>query len=56
AMARIIDEEIQSSADLDLLINHLPPQLKDIPDRELGNPEIMNPEEILSWIQERKTR
>jgi len=55
AMAQIIDEEIQSSADLDLLINHLPSELKDVSDRELGNPKIMTPEQVLAWIQTRKT-
>ena len=55
AMAQIIDDEIQSSADLDLLIHHLPSELKDVPDRELGNPKIMSPEQVLAWIQTRKT-
>ncbi len=55
AMARIIEEEIQSSSDLDLLIHHLPPELKNVPDRELGNPKIMTPEQVLAWIQTRKT-
>ena len=54
AMARVIDEEIHSSVDLDLLIHHLPPELQDVPDRELGNPKVMTPEQILAWIQTRK--
>ncbi len=54
AMARVIDEEIHSSVDLDLLIHHLPPELQDVPDRELGNPKVMTPEQIFAWIQTRK--
>jgi hypothetical protein len=54
-MAQIIDEEIQSSEDLDLLIHYLPSELKGVPDRELGNPKIMTPEQLRAWIQMRKT-
>ncbi len=54
AMAQILDEEIQSSKDLDLLIHHLPPELENISDSELGNPKIMTPEQVRTWIQIRK--
>lgn len=54
AMAQVIDEEIQSSADLDLLINHIPPQLDGIAASDYGDPSIMSPAEVQAWIQERK--
>ena len=50
-MARVLDEEIESSADLDLLINKLPPQLETATDADLGNPAIMSPSEMQTWIQ-----
>ena len=54
AMARVLDEEIHSSHDLDLLINHLPPELETATDLELGDPAVMSPELLQLWIQERK--
>jgi hypothetical protein len=56
AMARILDEEIHSSADLDLLIHHLPPELEEIKSQDLGNPAIMSPESVQAWIQKRKSQ
>lgn len=53
-MARVLDEEIHSAADLDILINHLPPQLADAKDADLGNPAIMSPAEVQAWIRQRK--
>jgi hypothetical protein len=53
-MARVLDEEIQSSADLDVLIDHLPPELANADPRMLGNPEVMSPEAVQAWIQQRK--
>ena len=55
AMAQILDEEVQSSKDLDLLINYLPPELENVSDSELGNPKIMTPEQVRTWIQLRKS-
>lgn len=54
AMARVLDEEILSSADLDILINHLPPELEHADGKELGNPAVMSPEAIQAWIRQRK--
>ena len=54
AMGRVLDEEIHSSKDLDLLINHLPPELEKAGASDLGNPEVMSPEALQAWIQERK--
>ena len=56
AMARVIDEEIHSSADLDLLIHHLPHELEQAKDKDLGNPTVMSPEVVQAWIQQRKTQ
>ncbi len=53
-MARVLDEEIQSSADLDLLIHHLPPELANADAGSLGDPEVMSPDAVQSWIQHRK--
>ena len=53
-MARVLDEEIQSSADLDLLIHHLPPELANADADALGNPAVMSPEAVQAWIQQRK--
>ncbi len=53
-MGRVLDEEIESSADLDLLINHLPAQLTNATDDQLGDPAIMSPQEVQAWIRLRK--
>ena len=53
-MARVLDEEIHSADDLDLLINHLPPELETASMADLGNPEVMAPAAVQAWIQERK--
>ena len=55
AMARVLDKEIQSSADLDAIIHHLPPELADAKPELLGDPAVMSPEALQLWIQERKT-
>lgn len=54
AMARVLDEEIHSSKDLDILIDHLPAELEQAADSDLGNPNIMSPEAVQAWIQQRK--
>ena len=54
-MARVLDEEIKSSSDLDLLIQHLPPELANADAADLGNPEVMSPEAVQAWIQQRKS-
>lgn len=54
-MARVLDEEIQSSADLDLLIHHLPPELVEVDAQFLGDPTVMSPEALQTWIQKRKS-
>jgi len=54
AMARVLDEEIHSSADLDAIINHLPPELESASDADFGNPDVMSPEAMQTWIHERR--
>ena len=51
AMARVVDEEIQSAADLELIIDTLPPQLADAPAERLGDPALMSPVEVRDWIR-----
>ena len=53
-MARVIDEEIGSSADLDTIIDHLPPQLEHATNEQLGDRSLMSPAELRAWIRERK--
>ena len=54
AMVRVLDEEIHDYCDLELLINHLPPELENATDAQLGDPSVMSPEALQKWIQERK--
>ncbi len=54
AMARVLDEEICTSADLDLLIHHLPPELTTAADKDLGDPAFMSPEDVQGWIRHLK--
>lgn len=54
-MAKVLEEEIRSPADLDLLINSLPPQLESVKDLELGDPEVMSPEEVRDWIRKKRS-
>lgn len=54
-MARVLDEEISSAEDLDLLIDHLPPELENASDEELGDPEVMSPEALQAWIRQIKS-
>jgi hypothetical protein len=54
AMARVLDEEIKRSADLDLLIHHLPPELENAEAGALGDPAVLSPEALQLWIQKRK--
>lgn len=53
-MARVIDEEIHSYRDLELLIDHLPPELAQADAADLGNPALMSPQALQHWIQGRK--
>ena len=54
AMARVLDEEIKTSADLELLIHHLPPELANAGAEAIGDPTVLSPEALQAWIQKRK--
>jgi hypothetical protein len=54
-MARVIDEEIRDYRDLELIINHLPPELAKAAEADYGNPELMSPAAMQAWIRQRKT-
>jgi hypothetical protein len=54
AMAAVLKEEIKSAADLEILINVLPPELEGLDDKDLGNPEIMAPAQVQKWIKQQK--
>ena len=54
-MARVIDEEIRDYRDLELIIDHLPPELAEAGEADYGNPELMSPAAMQAWIQQRKT-
>jgi hypothetical protein len=53
-MASVLKDEIKSATDLELLIDVLPPELRDVADKDLGNPEIMSPEQVRKWIRKQK--
>jgi hypothetical protein len=53
-MVYVLDVEIHDYRDLERLINHLPPELENATDAQLGDPEIMSPQALQKWIQERK--
>ncbi|VAW33554.1 hypothetical protein MNBD_CHLOROFLEXI01-2687 [hydrothermal vent metagenome] len=54
AMVRVLDEEIYDYRDLELLINHLPPELENATDKDFGDPAVMSPAALQAWIRERK--
>jgi len=53
-MARVLEAEIHNSADLDLLIHHLPPELMEADASALGDPSLMSPKAVQVWIQQLK--
>ncbi|MEM7246711.1 MAG: glycosyltransferase [Acidobacteriota bacterium] len=53
-MARLLVEELPAAADLDLLINHLPTELEDAGDADLGAPGVMSADALRAWVRERK--
>lgn len=56
AMCRVIDQELETVADFESIIDTAPPQLDGIADSQIGNADIMSPEEIRDWIQQSKQR
>ena len=53
-MADVIDEEISDYRDLELIIDHLPNELKEAGEADYGDPEVMSPAAMRQWIQKRK--
>jgi len=53
-MSRLIEEEIRDHRDLEALINDVPQELENAGEIDFGNPDVMHPRELRSWIQERK--
>ncbi len=51
AMCAVIDAEIATAADLELLIDRVPSQLVMAADAEFGDPELMSPQAVGEWIQ-----
>lgn len=56
AMARVLDEEIQGAADLELLIDTLPPELAAAADEDLGRPDLLPADAVRAWIEQRRGR
>ena len=53
-MADVVESEIASSSDLDLIIDVLPPELEDVETRYLGDPSVMSPSAMAQFIQAQK--
>jgi glycosyltransferase involved in cell wall biosynthesis len=49
-MANVLERQFKTSKDLDMIIDSLPEQLENAKDHELGNPDIMSPNEIEDWV------
>lgn len=54
AMAKVIDEHVQTVKDLELIINLLPPELTEVPDKALGQQALMSPESLSKWLTQVK--
>lgn len=50
-MAEVLDSEVSSAADLDRIIDTLPPQLVQAPPERLGDPALMSAEEVRAWFR-----
>lgn len=53
-MAQVLEEEIRDYRDLELIIDHLPPELETAGEQDYGNPAVMSPAQMQAWIQARK--
>lgn len=53
-MADVIDEEVADYRDLDLIIDHLPPDLADAGEEDYGDPAVMSAKAMRDWIRTRK--
>ncbi|MGF1700100.1 glycosyltransferase [Photobacterium makurazakiensis] len=53
-MATVFEKQIKSHEDLELIINTLPPELVDVEDAQLGDPLILSPTQLETWLIEMK--
>ncbi|MGI9529443.1 MAG: glycosyltransferase [Acidimicrobiia bacterium] len=50
-MAQVVDDHAHAS-ELDRVVEAVPPQLDNVPDASLGDPSIMTPTELRSWLED----
>ncbi len=55
-MVRVLNDEIRSADDLELLIDQLPPELESADDADLGDAERMSADAVRAWIRDCKRR
>ncbi|WP_298773561.1 glycosyltransferase [uncultured Shewanella sp.] len=53
-MAKVIDEHVKTVNDLELIIDLLPPELKEVSDSVLGQQALMSPESLSHWLAQVK--
>lgn len=51
-MVGVLEEEIEDYRDLEKIIDRLPPELEKAGEEDFGNPEVMSPERLRSWLRE----
>ena len=51
AMASVVEEEIDGFRDLETIIDLLPPELENAGEDDYGNPAVMSPEMLRTWLQ-----
>lgn len=50
-MAAVVEDEIRDHRDLDKIIDHLPPELKDAGESEYGDSSVLSPEALRNWLR-----
>ncbi len=55
-MAQVVEEEIKDFRDLERIINVLPPELAEAGEKDYGDPAVMSPEAMQSWLRQQKNR
>ena len=51
AMCTVIDQQLETVADFEAIIDTVPPVLDGAAEADIGNPALMSPEEVSLWIQ-----
>ncbi|WP_299494610.1 glycosyltransferase [uncultured Shewanella sp.] len=54
AMAEVIDKHVKTVKDLEQIIDLLPPELTEVPDKELGQQGLMSPQSLSKWLTQVK--